>query len=57
MHTGKLDFAQLTDHLPLSTFRRCVARHDGEHKIKRFTCLKQFLCLAFAQLTNCEEPA
>lgn len=51
MHTGKLVFAQLTDHLPLSTFRRCVARYDGEHKIKRFTCLEQFLCLAFAQLT------
>ncbi|MGH8251202.1 MAG: IS4 family transposase, partial [Steroidobacteraceae bacterium] len=51
MHTGKLVFAQLTDHLPLTTFRRCVARYGGEHKIKRFTCLEQFLCLAFAQLT------
>jgi IS4 transposase len=51
MHAGKLVFAQLTDHLPLSTFRRCVARYDGEYKIKRFTCLEQFLCLAFAQLT------
>ena len=30
MRTGKLVFAQLTDHLPLS--------YDGEHKIKRFTC-------------------
>jgi len=51
MHTGKLVFAQLTEYLPLSTFRRCVARYAGEHKIKRFTCLEQFLCLAFAQLT------
>jgi Domain of unknown function (DUF4372) len=41
----------LTEYLPLTTFRRCVARYDGEHKIKRFTCLEQFLCLAFAQLT------
>jgi hypothetical protein len=38
-------------HLPLTTFRRCVARYDGEHKIKRFSCLDQYLCLAFAQLT------
>src|SRR5271168_5350657 len=51
MHAGKLIFAQLTEYLPLTTFRRCVARYDGEHKIKRFTCLEQFLCLAFAQLT------
>ncbi len=51
MHAGKLVFAQLTEFLPLTTFRRCVARYDGEHKIKRFTCLEQFLCLAFAQLT------
>ena len=51
MHAGKLIFAQLTEYLPLKTFRRCVARYDGEHKIKRVTCLDQFLCLAFAQLT------
>jgi hypothetical protein len=51
MHVGKLVFAQLTEHLPLTTFRRCVALYAGEHKIKNFTCLEQFLCLAFAQLT------
>jgi hypothetical protein len=51
MHSGKLVFAQLTSHLPLSTFRRCVTAYGGEHKIKSFSCLEQFLCLAFAQLT------
>jgi hypothetical protein len=51
MHAGKLIFAKLTEYMPLTTFRRCVARYGGEHKIKRFTCLEQFLCLAFAQLT------
>jgi hypothetical protein len=44
-------FSQLMDHLPLSTFRRCVASYGGEHKIKHFSCLDQFRCLAFAQLT------
>ena len=29
MHQGKLVFAQVMAHLPLSTFRRCVARHGG----------------------------
>jgi hypothetical protein len=51
MHQGKLVFAQLTEHLPLTTFRRCVARYRGEYKVKSFSCLDQFLCMAFAQLT------
>lgn len=37
--------------LPLSTFRRCVAAHRGEHKVKDFSCLDQFLAMSFAQLT------
>ncbi len=51
MNQGTLVFAQLTQHLPLTTFRRCVARYCGEHKVKTFSCLDQFLCMAFAQLT------
>ena len=51
MHTGKLVFAQLMEHLPLTTFGRCVARYGGHHKIKHFTCLDQYLSMAFAQLT------
>jgi Domain of unknown function (DUF4372)/Transposase DDE domain len=51
MNQGKLVFAQLMQHLPLTTFGRCVARYAGEHKVKRFTCLDQYLCMAFAQLT------
>jgi Domain of unknown function (DUF4372)/Transposase DDE domain len=51
MNQGRLVFAQLTQHLPLTTFRRCVAKYDGEHKMKSFSCLDQYLCMAFAQLT------
>src|ERR687895_1734427 len=51
MYAGKLVFAQLIDHLPLHTFRRCVARYRGQHKVKSFSCLDQYLCMAFAQLT------
>ena len=47
-------FAQLMDLLPLHEFRRCVARYRGEHKARRFSCLDQFLSLAFAQLTGRE---
>jgi hypothetical protein len=51
MNSGKLVFAQVTQHIPLTTFRRCVARYGGEHKVKTFSCLEQYLCMAFAQLT------
>jgi len=51
MHTGKLVFAQLMEHLPLTTFRRCVARYGGHHKVQHFTCLDQYLSMVFAQLT------
>ena len=51
MNTGTLVFAQVTKHLPLTTFRRCVARYRGTHKVKTFSCLDQYLCMAFAQLT------
>jgi len=50
MYTGQLIFSQVMDHLPMHTFRRCVKRYHGNHKIKSFTCLDQFLCMAFAQL-------
>jgi hypothetical protein len=51
MHQGKLVFSQIMTHLPLTTFRRCVAAHRGEFKVKEFSCLDQFLAMAFAQLT------
>lgn len=51
MNQGQLVFAQITQHLPLTTFRRCAAKYGGEHKVKSFSCLDQYLCMAFAQLT------
>ena len=51
MNTGALVFAQVTKHLPLTTFRRCVRRYHGDYKVKSFSCRDQFLCMAFAQLT------
>ena len=51
MNIGKLVFAQIMEHLPLTTLRRCVARYGGEHKVKTFSCLDQYFSMAFAQLT------
>src|SRR5690606_4324417 len=51
MYAGKLVFAQLMDHLPAHTLRRCVERYQGHYKVKRFSCIEQYRCMAFAQLT------
>jgi len=51
MYEGKLVFAQLMEHLPTHTFRRIVKRYDGDYKVQTFSCLDQFFCMAFAQLT------
>ena len=54
MNTGRTIFSQLMDFLPRDEFHRCVQRHNGNHKIKIFSCLDQYLCMAFAQLTGRE---
>jgi hypothetical protein len=51
MNTQSTVFAQVMAFLPMHEFRKCVRRYCGDYKIKRFFCLDQFLCLAFAQLT------
>jgi hypothetical protein len=51
MNQGRTVFSQFMDLFPLSEFRRCVDRYRGEYKVQSFSCLDQFLALAFAQLT------
>ncbi len=54
MYTGQLVFSQIMAHLPMHIFHRCVERYNGNHKVKSFTCLDQYLSMAFAQLTHRE---
>lgn len=51
MYSGKLVFSQLMDFLPMHQFRRCVNKYDGNRYMKSFSCLDQFFCMAFAQLS------
>src|SRR5690606_7375727 len=51
MHTGKLVFAQLMEFAPWHTFRRLVHKYGGDFNVRTFSCLDQFLCMAFARLT------
>lgn len=51
MNTGKTVFSQVIEFLPMYDFYKCVHRYRGNYKLKSFSCLDQFLCMAFAQLT------
>ena len=51
MHSGRIIFSQLMSFFPRHAFNKCVRRYQGEHRIRNFSCLDQFLCMTFAQLT------
>src|SRR5262245_46320792 len=51
MHVGKLVFAQVMEFAPWHTFRRLVAKYQVDFNVRSFSCVDQFLCMAFAQLT------
>ena len=51
MYTGRTVFSQIMDVFPLKEFRCCVDRYSGDYKVQSFSCLDQFLTLAFAQLS------
>ncbi len=51
MNQGRTVFSQLIAFLPDREFRRCVARYDGDARLRGFSCWDQYLIMAFAQLT------
>jgi len=51
MNLGRTVFAQLLDYLPSYEFQKCVSRYRGDSHYRGFSCLDQFLAMAFAQLT------
>lgn len=51
MFAGQFVFSQIMTLLPKHEFNKCVRRYQNNYKPKGFSCLDQFLCMAFAQLT------
>jgi hypothetical protein len=54
MNQGKYIFSQIMELISHKQFQTLVSRHRGDHKVKDFSCWKQFLCMAFGQLTHRE---
>lgn len=51
MNVGRTVFTQIMEFFPSFQFHQCVDRYNGNYKVITFTCMDQFLCMAFAQLT------
>ena len=51
MNIGRTVFSQLIEHLPGKEFQKCVARYDGDARLRGFSCWDQLLAMSFAQLT------
>jgi hypothetical protein len=51
VNQGQTVFAQIAEFLSHNEFNRCVARYDGNGRVRRLSCWEQFLAMAFAQLT------
>ena len=51
MNLGRTVFSQIIDHLPAYEFQKCVARYRGDSHLRGFSCMDQYLAMAFAQLT------
>jgi len=51
MYEGRIVFAQIMDHLPRRQLDRCIAKYNGDHRIRTLPCRDQFLAMAFAQFT------
>lgn len=54
MNQGKFIFSQILELISHTSFQTLVNRHSGDYKVRDFSCWKQFLCMAFGQLTHRE---
>jgi hypothetical protein len=51
MNAGRTVFSQIMELLPLPELQQSVQRYRGDYKVQSFSCLDQFLSMAFAQLS------
>ena len=54
MNQGKYIFSQVMELISYKQFQTIVNRHQGDYKVKDFSCWKQLLCMSFGQLTHRE---
>lgn len=51
MYQGSYVLSQILESINRYEFDRCVNNHDGDYRVKTFTCRQQFIVMSFAQLS------
>jgi hypothetical protein len=51
MNEGQMAFSQVMAHGSRFVLDRCIRRHDGNRRVRSFSCRDQYLAMSFAQLT------
>lgn len=54
MNSGKYVFTQIFEVVSHNDFIKCSKKYNGDYETRHFSCWKQFLCMAFGQLTHRE---
>ena len=54
MNKAAYVFSQIMGSVSHKKFQTIVNQHLGDYKVRDFTCWKQYLCMAFGQLTHRE---
>ena len=52
MPQGSTVFAQIMSLIPRRQFNNCVARYNGDYRVRNFSCYDQFLVMSLAQFAN-----
>lgn len=52
MNQGSTVFAQFMSLIPRRQFNNCVARYNGNYRVRNLTCYDQFLVMCMAQYAN-----
>ena len=52
LNTGEYIFSQVVSFLDPNDFKKCVDKHNGNYKVKEFSCWHQLLCMMLGQLGN-----
>ena len=52
MNQGSTVFAQFMSLIPRRQFNNCVARYNGNYRVRNLTCYDQFLVMSMAQYAN-----
>lgn len=51
MNTGRTILSQVLDFISKYEFDKCVAKYNGNYRVRSFTCWEQFIVMMFAQFT------